>query len=153
GGQSKLVTGMIKRAMTAAYTNNVTVLVLNQARDVMNSRLPVIESPGGRALKHACSLRIELKSTEPYKATIKGQANKEFGYQVAALIKKSKVGSPKYTAHFDFYHDADAGYGIGIDRTKEIIALSMRLGAIQRSGAYYIHETFPADKNGKTQIQ
>lgn len=150
GGQSKLVTGMIKRVSPAAYQNNVAVLLLNQARDDMRSPIPgAIESPGGRALKHASSIRIELKMGKPATQLVDGQPHKQIGFRLSALVKKNQLGVPKRKAELDFIHDEVDGLPLGIHHTNEILDLSMRLNLFERSGAWFSHPLFPTKLNGR----
>lgn len=153
GGQAKLVTGMVKRVMRTSWAQRCTVVFLNQARDVMNARLPSIESPGGRGLKHAATIRVELKRTEAYKGMVYGE-KKEVGYRVSAVLKKNKVASPKRTAQWDFYTDPVDGHTVGIDHNEEIMSLAMNptINVIQRSGSWYYHPSFP-DDGGKNRIK
>jgi recombination protein RecA len=146
GGQAKLVTGMVKRVMARAWHTRCTVIFLNQARaDIGSPIAGAIESPGGHGLKHASAIRVQLRRKEGYRGIVDGQ-KKEIGFRVAATIKKNKAGgSPKRVAEFDFYTDDVEGHTFGIDHTEEIMSLTMRPGIdlIERSGAYYSHESFP----------
>jgi recombination protein RecA len=110
GGQSKLVTGMVKRVLPAAAAHGVTVVFLNQIRDVMNATYGgVVESPGGHALKHAAVIRVQLKpGGKKYLGLVNGQ-KKEIGHRVTAVVKKNKAGAPKATASWDFIHDESEG--------------------------------------------
>lgn len=146
GGQSKLITGMVKRVLPAAAANGVTVVFLNQIRDVMNATYGgVVESPGGHALKHAAVIRVQLKpGGQKYLGIVNGQ-KKEIGHRVTAVVKKNKAGSPKATASWDFIHDEVEGRTLGIDRKQEIIDLSIQYGIITQNGASYGHALFPED--------
>lgn len=144
GGSSGLVTQMIHQIQPMAYRNNCTVVYLNQVRDVMSATIPMLESPGGHALKHGAVIRIQLKPTT--RSTIYADVNgvkKEVGYRVTAFVKKNKVSAPKQVAEYQFVHDEVNGLPLGIDRFGEIIDLALRLGVIERRGKYYRHPTFP----------
>jgi len=155
-GQAKLVTGMVKRVLAKAWRNRCTVVFLNQARADMHSMIPgQVESPGGYAIRHACSMRILLKRHEGYKGVVDG-AKKEIGFRTTATLRKNKAGaSPKRVASWDFYTDAVDGHEVGIDHTEEIMSVCANPGVniIERAGAYYHHPSFPADKKGEHKIQ
>lgn len=153
GGQSKLITGMVKRTLVPAWQNKVTVVFLNQIRDVMNATYGnVVESPGGHALKHAAVMRIHLKpAKEKYTASINGEP-KEIGQRIAALIKKNKAGAPKAKAEWDFIFDERCGRPVGIDREKEVIDLSIQFDIIEQRGAYYLHPTLPLDSKEQHRV-
>jgi recombination protein RecA len=143
GGQSALVTQMVKMIMVPAARNGCTIMFLNQVRDVFGAAVPMVESPGGHALKHAAVIRIQLKPTrDKIYETINGE-KKEIGYRVAAFVKKNKVAPPKQVANYQFVHDEVDGLPLGIDRVGEVIDLALRLAVIERAGAMYRHDTFP----------
>ena len=150
GGNSGLVTHMINQIVIPARENNCTVVFLNQVRDVMGASVPMLESPGGHALKHGAVIRIQLKGTPEKIYGVIGGKKKQIGYRVAAFIKKNKVAAPKQVAEWQFVHDEVEEYPFGIDRMGEVIDLSLRLGVIRRGGATYYHDSFPDGKiNGK----
>jgi len=143
GGQSALVTQMVKMLLVPAARNLTTVVFLNQVRDVFGAAVPMVESPGGHALKHAASIRVQLKPTrDKIYDTIAGE-KKEVGYRVAAFVKKNKLAAPKQVANYQFVHDQVDGLTLGIDRSGEVIDLALRLAIIERAGAMYRHDTFP----------
>jgi recombination protein RecA len=60
-GQSPLITWGLKRVAPRAWKNKKSVILLNQIRDVMGTSYTMYESPGGHAVKHLTSTRIQLK--------------------------------------------------------------------------------------------
>jgi recombination protein RecA len=143
GGQSALVTHMVKLLTVPAYRNKCTVVFLNQVRDVFGAAVPMVESPGGHALKHAAVIRVQLKPTrDKIYDEINGN-KKEVGYRVAAFVKKNKLAAPKQVANWQFIHDEVEGLPFGIDKVGEIIDLALRLDVVERAGAMYRHELFP----------
>lgn len=153
GGQSALVTHMVKLISVPAYRNKCTVVFLNQVRDVFGAAVPMVESPGGHSLKHMAVIRIQLKPTRDKIYGVVNGEKKEVGYRVAAFIKKNKLAPPKQVATYQFVTDEVDGLTLGIDREQEILDLSMKLGIIERSGAYYNHHTFPDKIQGKDSTQ
>jgi recombination protein RecA len=153
GGQSALVTHMVKLASVPAWRNRCTVVFLNQVRDVFGAAVPMMESPGGHSLKHMAVMRIQLKPTRDKIYSIVNGEKKEVGYRVAAFVKKNKLAPPKQVANWQFVHDEVDDLVLGIDRDQEILDLSMRLGIIQRAGAYYSHPLFPDKIQGKEATQ
>lgn len=149
GGQSSLITWGVKRILTPCWKNNKCVIFLNQVRDDMRSRIPgMVESPGGHALKHSASMRVEMKSTgSPFKAKIEGE-DVVIGRTLVAVIKRNKLseGSNR-RAEFDFYQLETEEHPIGIDWAKDVIATAIRTQAISKGGAWYSHPTFPGEKH------
>jgi len=143
GGQSALVTQMVQMIMIPANRNGTTVVFLNQVRDVFGASVPMVESPGGHALKHGASIRVQLKPTRDKIYDVVNGEKKEIGYRVAAFVKKNKLSAPKQVANWQFVTDEVEGLPLGIDRMGEVIDLGLRLGVIDRRGAMYDHPTFP----------
>jgi recombination protein RecA len=143
GGQSALVTQMVSMLLIPAARNGTTVIFLNQVRDVFGAAVPMVESPGGHALKHSASIRVQLKPTRDKILEVVNGEKKEVGYRVAAFIKKNKLAAPKQVANWQFVTDEVPGLPLGIDRVGEVIDLALRLNVVERGGAMYRHETFP----------
>lgn len=153
GGQSALVTHMTKLISVPAWRNRCTVVFLNQVRDVFGAAVPMVESPGGHSLKHMAVIRVQLKPTRDKIYGVVNGEKKEVGYRVAGFIKKNKLAPPKQIANWQFVTDEVDGLTLGIDRQQEILDLSMKLGIIERTGAYYNHHTFPDKIQGKESTQ
>lgn len=163
-GQSGLATHLAKLVTVPASKNKTTCVWINQVRDgaaTPQGYIP-LKAPGGWAPKHQAAIRVEMKRTgQSYKSTIHGTPV-EVGFQVAAKIVKSKAGPPGMTAFWNFYNrplvlDAkgnpvltDEGI-VGIDRNQEIIDLSFN-HVIDRTGAYYYHDSFPEDDKGQRRL-
>lgn len=155
GGQSKLITDGVKRILTPAWKHNKGIIFLNQQRDDMNSRIPGAKtSPGGNAVHHSAAIRVHLKqSGAPFKTSIEGEEFVVGKTMVADIVRNKLSEGSKRRAEFDFYQADTEENPVGIDAGKDIVATAMRTGVIQKAGAYYRHESFPADKNGTHQIQ
>lgn len=148
GGQSALITWGIKRIQTPVWKRKKTVILLNQIRDDMNSRIPgMVESPGGHALKHTAEIRVQLKpGKDRYTAKIDGD-DVMIGRSIVAVIKRTKKdeGSNK-RAVFDHYSKETEDAPFGIDKVADIINTGKRTGVIKAGGAWYSHSTFPGGK-------
>ena len=83
-------------------------------------------TPGGRALKFYSSVRIDLRRTE----TIK-QGNTAIGSHIRARVVKNKVAPPFRSAEFDIMFDH------GISRESDLVDLSVELGLVSKSGAFF----------------
>lgn len=148
GGQSKLITDGVKRALVPCWKNNKGIILLNQVRDDMKSRIPgQVESPGGHALKHTCAIRVQLKPSGPaFKAKVDGE-DIVIGRTMVAIIKRNKLseGSNR-RAEFDYYQMETDSNMVGIDVGKDVIATGIRTRVIEKAGAWFRHDTFPGDK-------
>lgn len=148
GGQSKLITDGVKRVLVPAWKNNKGIILLNQVRDDMRSRIPgQVESPGGHALKHTCAIRVQLKPTgAPFKAKVEGE-DIVIGRTLVSIIKRNKLseGSNR-RAEFDYYQMETDENEVGIDVGKDVIATGIRTRVIEKAGAWFRHHTFPGEK-------
>lgn len=157
GGQAKMITGMVKRVLPLARKNGVTVVFLNQVRDVMSyNPHGALKTPGGWALEHGCEVRIELRPTSG--GIVLDDVNKqkkEVGKRVTAKVVKCKYSSPGAYGEYTLYHDAksDKVKKVGIDQDREILDLALSQDVIARHGAYYHYKFFPVDSGGDTKIK
>src|SRR5581483_2473680 len=150
GGQSALITHMAKLVMEPAAINQTTVVFLNQVRDVFSAMYPTEESPGGHAVKHSAAIRIHLKpggaKADIVKMPIDDEKEVVVMRRITAHIKKNKIGAPNKTAAWNFWNYESPEGILGIDRTQDLIDLSMSTGIIEKSGSWYSHPVLP---NGK----
>ncbi len=136
GGQAGLVTWAVKAVAPAAYHNDVCVLMLNQVRDDMKSRIPgMVKMPGGNALEHHSTIIVQLRKGKD-RYTIKGaeDAKIEVGYSVVATVKRNKkTEGTGQKAIFDYYNMKTEDHEIGIDSFTDIINTAKRVGVIKQS--------------------
>ena len=88
----------------------------------MLAPLPV----GGNALKFYSSVRLEVR-----KSTVLKDADEIVGHTTVCKVVKNKVAPPLRTATFDMI------FGEGVSREGELLDEGVRLGVVQRSGAWY----------------
>lgn len=145
GGNSLAVSRFANLATTMSGKYDVTTICINQVRDDMQGFNRYI-TPGGRALKHACSLRIELKVRKQAgdKAFIEGPDGKEqVGSVVVAKIHKNSVGAPNKSVWWWFYNIPTEEYGFGIDQFGEVARLAITTEVVKKiSSQMYEHPSF-----------
>lgn len=125
--QARLMSHALRKLAAAIGKTGTAVIFINQLREKVGIVFGNPEvTPGGRALKFYSSVRIDLRRVE----TIK-QGNEATGNHVRARVVKNKVAAPFRTAEFDIMFDH------GISREGGILDLSVELGLVSKSGAFY----------------
>ncbi len=133
GLQARMMSQALRKltAITARY--NVLIIFINQIRMKIGVMFGNPETtPGGNALKFACSVRLDIRRLAQIK---KGEDI--VGNRVKAKVVKNKVAPPFKVAEFDVM------YGTGISYENDVIMTAVKYGVITRSGATY---TFDGQK-------
>lgn len=146
-GISGVVTSGLNSVMPRLYKNHQGLLIINQQRQDTKARqanMTLYESPGGEALKHHASMRIQLKpGKDRFKSKIDGE-DIMVGRELVLAFKKNKMsqGASK-SAHFNFFNIETEEYGLGIDRISDILNTAKMAGVIEAAGAWLRHDSFP----------
>jgi recombination protein RecA len=141
-GKSALITNMMEALVPNTWETDKVVLLINQVRQKANPRnLPLYESPGGEALHHSCTVRIQIKKGETKLGTKNGE-KKEIGHKVKATVIKNQAGDPQRVAEWFLYHtepdEPDAKFpGVGIDILESLVPVAIAAGVVVRNGAIY----------------
>ena len=90
---ARFLTTELKKLTPVLSETNVTFIGINQIRETIGVMYgPSTSSPGGRALKHACSVMVEMAPIGG--SAIEDDSGTRIGHKVRASIRKNKVGRP-----------------------------------------------------------
>jgi len=125
--QARLMSQALRKLAAAIGKTGTAVIFINQLREKVGIIFGNPEvTPGGRALKFYSSVRIDLRRVD----TIKRE-NEAIGSHVRARVVKNKVAPPFRSAEFDIMFDH------GISREGDLLDLSVELGLVSKSGAFF----------------
>ncbi len=100
GGTARLMNKYLPTIEEIIEVTGTTVIFINQVRDKMNAMMfgEKTDTPGGRKLKHACSLRIQVARKSwieiPNKDPHNSATTEKIGLIMKCKVVKSKVCNP-----------------------------------------------------------
>ena len=136
GGISGLLTRFCREIVGPCAKNNCMGIFINQIRDKINSTIPgQTNTPGGRALKHFCTTRMEFRKgtyLDENGKTLSRSSGEPNSQKIMVNMVKTKFCRPN--RHVGQY---TINYDIGIDYITDLIEQAMYYNIVTKSGSWY----------------
>lgn len=129
GGTARLLNKYLPVIEEIIEVTGTTLIFVNQVRDKMNAMLfgEKTDTPGGRKLKHACSIRLQVARKSwieiPNKNPKNSAVNEKVGLIMKVRVTKSKVCNPMGECEIPLFFDR--GF-VSFDDIKPVRAELMR---------------------------
>ena len=128
GGIAKALTRFANTAVGLLRKYKATLIAINQVRDNMSGYGDPLQTPGGRAWKHACSMRLMFKRStfiEEDGNELNKSAQSPAGHVIEMYVLKTKVC--KWDRKLGYAH---LNYDRGIDVVWDTVELATHFGYI-----------------------
>ena len=136
GGIAKSLTRFANTAMGLLRKYKATLIAINQVRENMTGYGDPLTTPGGRAWKHACSMRLMFKRGDFFDEdgnTLTKSAESPAGHVIQVAVLKTKVC--KWNRKLGYMH---LNYDRGVDVLQDTLDVALHFGFIDNSvqGSY-----------------
>jgi len=139
---AKALSKIMKPLANAAAANGVTVILINQVREKIGGFSgfgagPITYTPGGRALKHFSSVRLEVKKKYCKKTERPDlfRGDRSIGHVMKCRVVKNKTAPPFKTCEADLLYEPK-------DNMIILIELAIKKGIIEQSKSNYKKITY-----------
>lgn len=141
GAQARMMGKALRKIVARAGKTNTCVVFINQLRSKIGGfgfGDPDV-TPGGRSLKFAASIRIDIRRIGSVK-----QGEDVIGNRVKIKVVKNKLAPPFRELETELI------FGKGISRENEILEFASNLGIVEKSGSWY---AYGSEKLGQGKIE
>ncbi len=130
GVQARMMSKAMRKLTGAINHSRCTVIFINQIREKIGVMFGNPETTsGGRALKFAASLRMDIR-----RVTSITDGDKAVGNRTRVKVVKNKVSAPFTKAEFDIM------YNEGISYVGDVLDIATDKKVVQKSGAWYAYQ-------------
>jgi recombination protein RecA len=129
GVQARMMSKAMRKLVGAISQSRTTVIFINQIREKVGVVYGSPETqPGGRALKFAASMRLDIR-----RVTSITEGERTIGNRVRVKVVKNKVAAPFTKAEFDIM------FGEGISYYGDVLDLGVLAKVVNKSGAWFTY--------------
>ncbi|EJF76848.1 recombinase RecA [Bartonella birtlesii] len=131
GLQARLMSKALRKLTAAIFRSNCMVIFINQIRMKIGVMFGSPETTtGGNALKFYASVRLDIRRIGSIK-----DRDMIVGNQTRVKVVKNKLAPPFKQVEFDII------YGEGISKVGELIDLGVKVGVVEKSGAWFSYNS------------
>ena len=131
GLHARLMSQALRKLTGSVSRSNTMLIFLNQIRMKIGVMFGNPETTtGGNALKFYASIRMEIRRIGQIK-----ERDEVVGNQTRVKVVKNKLAPPFRQVEFDIM------YGEGISKVGELIDLGVKVGVVEKSGAWFSHDS------------
>jgi recombination protein RecA len=128
GALARLVSKAMRKLGPPVHKSNTALILSNQIRERIGGFSPhgtPETTPGGRALRHMASLRIDLRSGDFIK-----DGKETIGMTSKVRVKKNRFGPPLKECTFDII------FGQGIDKAGGLLDVAIEMDVVSKAGPW-----------------
>ncbi|EJF75809.1 recombinase RecA [Bartonella alsatica] len=131
GLQARLMSKALRKLTASIFRSNCMVIFINQIRMKIGVMFGSPETTtGGNALKFYASVRLDIRRIGSIK-----DRDMIVGNQTRVKVVKNKLAPPFKQVEFDII------YGEGISKLGELIDLGVKVGIVEKSGAWFSYNS------------
>jgi recombination protein RecA len=131
GLHARLMSQALRKLTGSVSKSNTMLVFLNQIRLKIGVMFGNPETTtGGNALKFYASIRMEIRRIGQIK-----ERDEVVGNQTRVKVVKNKLAPPFRQVEFDIM------YGEGISKVGELIDLGVKVGVVEKSGAWFSYDS------------